>query len=124
MSFSQKELRAELLKLMPGYSWTVNSSLCRNGYFVATGIQTSGTNRLSTLHVERRDNYAASGLPRYEVRSAGYGARSPWLHSAADSSLSRALRDLQNHYEREASKFSSHASALRAGRSARVQEGL
>jgi len=124
MSFSQKQFREELLKLMPGYNWTVKSQRCSDTYLVATGIQTSGTNRLSTLHIERRDNYAASGLSRYEVKSAGFGTRSPWLHSTAEQTLARALRDLQNHYEREASKFSSHANALRAGRSARTQEGL
>lgn len=124
MSFSQNEFRTELLKLMPGYSWTVNSARCSDAYLVATGVQTSGMNRLSTLHVERRDNYAASGLARYEVKSAGFGKRAAWLHSTAETTLARALRDLQNHYEREASKFSSHANALRAGRSATAQEGL
>ena len=45
----QSEFRAELVKIMPGYAWTVNSSRCSETMLVATGIQTSGLNRLSTL---------------------------------------------------------------------------
>ncbi|WP_273649045.1 hypothetical protein, partial [Pseudomonas aeruginosa] len=86
----QSEFRAELVKIMPGYAWTVNSSRCSETMLVATGIQTSGLNRLSTLRVERRDNYCSSGKPRYEVKSAGYGRRAPWLHTAEGTSLARA----------------------------------
>lgn len=73
----QSEFRAELVKIMPGYNWTVHASRSSEKLLVATGIQSSGSNRLSTLRVERRDDYAGSGKPRYEVSSAGYGTRSP-----------------------------------------------
>ena len=116
------EFRAELQKLMPGYRWTIHSGVKGGMFYAATGIQTSGSNRLSTLHVERRDNYAASGLVRYEVKSAGYGTRSPWLHAASDKTLASALRALQQHYERTAAEYGSHASALQVGRAAKGGE--
>lgn len=113
----QAEFRAELVKIMPGYNWTVHASRSSEKLLVATGIQTSGLNRLSTLRVERRDNYASSGKPRYEVKSAGFGTRAPWLHMTADQTLARALRSLQDHYEREANKYLGHANDLARGRS-------
>lgn len=115
---NQSEFRAELVKIMPGYNWTVNARRCAGNFLVATGIQSSGSNRLSTLRVERRDNYASSGKPRYEVKSAGYGRRAPWLHTAQDVTLARALRALQDHYERTASTYYQHAGALKVGRKA------
>jgi hypothetical protein len=110
------EFRKELTTAMPGYSWTVHASRSSDKMLVATGIQTSGSNRLSTLSVECRENYAASGSPRYEVKSAGYGKKAPWLHSASGKTLAQALRALQNHYEREARRYQSHASDLQIGR--------
>ncbi|MDU0705511.1 hypothetical protein Q8W75_04295 [Pseudomonas aeruginosa] len=112
----QSQFRAELVKIMPGYNWTVHASRSSEKLLVATGIQSSGSNRISTLRVERRDDYAGSGKPRYEVSSAGYGTRSPWLHTAQDKTLARALRSLQEHYEGNARKYSIHASDLQRGR--------
>ncbi|EOZ5126572.1 hypothetical protein [Pseudomonas aeruginosa] len=112
----QSQFRAELVKIMPGYNWTVHASRSSEKLLVATGIQSSGSNRLSTLRVERRDNYGASGKPRYEVKSAGYGTRAPWLHTAEGGTLARALRSLQEHYEGNARKYSIHASDLQRGR--------
>lgn len=112
----QSEFRAELVKIMPGYNWTVNASRSSDKLLVAEGIQSSGSNRLSTLRVERRDNYARTGKPRYEVKSAGYGRRAPWLHAAEGTTLARALRALQDHYERTASTHYQHAGALMLGR--------
>lgn len=113
----KSEFRAELVKIMPGYNWTVRASRSSK-LLVATGIQSSGSNRISTLHVERRDNYGSSGKPLYEVKSAGYGRRAPWLHTAEDITLARALRALQDHYERTASTYCGHAEALKVGRKA------
>ncbi|KSD01742.1 hypothetical protein AO897_15730, partial [Pseudomonas aeruginosa] len=114
----QSQFRAELVKIMPGYNWTVHASRSSEKPLVATGIQSSGSNRLSTLRVQRRDDYAGSGKPHYEVSSAGYGTRSPWLHTAQDRTLARALRSLQEHYESNARRYSSHASDLQRGRKA------
>lgn len=112
----QSEFRAELVKIMPGYNWTLHASRSSEKLLVATGIQSSGSNRLSTLRVERRDNYGGSGKPRYEVKSAGYGTRAPWLHTAEGGTLARALRRLQDHYEYTARTYISHAGALKQGR--------
>ncbi|TGQ95375.1 hypothetical protein EN851_07585 [Mesorhizobium sp. M8A.F.Ca.ET.208.01.1.1] len=110
-----KEFRAELTKLMPGYSWTVHKSRS-DALLKATGIKSSGFNRLSTLLVERRDNYAATGRPWYEVKSAGFGLRAPFLADCSDGTLARALRGLQTHYETMASTYLGHAMALQSAR--------
>lgn len=108
--------RAELLKLMPGYSWTVHQSFSE-GRIEATGTQSSGSNRLSTLSVIRTQE--PGDKIRYVARSAGYGLRAPWLHTNTDRTLASAIRGLQEHYERKAATYRSHAAALQAGRAAR-----
>lgn len=107
------KLREELVKAMPGYSWTVHKGKAKDIVVIATGIQSAGSNRLSTLQVERRE---VDGVVMYTARSAGYGRRAPWLHTASDGTLARALRSLQEHYERTASQYSNHANALQFGR--------
>jgi len=108
------EFRKELEKIMPRYSWTVHNPFPDiTGYLCATGIQSSGFNRLSTLQVERREK---DGSVEYEVKSSGFGKKSPWLSSAADKTLARALRSLQTYYESMASTYSSHARSLEDGR--------
>lgn len=114
------EFRAELVKIMPGYKWTVHKSHAPEHYLLATGTQSSGSNRLSTLQVERRDNYAGSGLARYEVKSSGYGKRAPWLHTVSAPSLAVTLRCLEHHYETMARLYSKHASDLQVGRLAKA----
>lgn len=58
---NSKEFRAELEKIMPGYMWTVHRPSKHLRFppyvLVATGIQSSGSNRLSTLEVTRRVDY-------------------------------------------------------------------
>lgn len=123
---NSSDFRAELAKIMPGYKWTVHmqpkySSASQDHWpLVASGIQSSGSNRLSTLEVERRER---DGSVAYTARSAGYGRRAKWLHAHTDSTLARALRGLQDHYEAMASKYSSHAGALKVGRKGAEQEG-
>lgn len=113
------EFRKELTKVMPGYNWTIHkenkAASVRTGIscLVATGIQSSGFNRLSTLSVSRREK---DGVVRYEARSAAYGTKSPWAHIHEDGTLARALRGLQDHYEANARHYNSLASALRQGR--------
>lgn len=111
---SSKEFRAELVKIMPGYDWTVHkptSDTCLQ----ATGTQSSGFNRLSTLSVIRTER---DGKTSYEVKSSGYGLRAKWLYTNADGTLARALRGLQEYYERTAATYNSHASDLQQGRKA------
>jgi hypothetical protein len=123
------EFRAELEKIMPGYSWTVHRdpAWLRKAVpapegvsvFTATGTQSSGSNRLSTLEVTRRED---NGYTTYTAKSSGYGTRAPWLHENKDGTLARALRGLQDHYEHEAAKYRSHASAMQEGRAALAQK--
>jgi len=107
--------RAELLKIMPGYSWTLGRTRKGAVTLIAVGIQSSGFNRLSTLEVRRTD---IDGHVTYTVRSAGYGRRAPWLHAHTDGTLARALRGLQDHYEDVARTYRIHASDLQQGRKA------
>ncbi len=50
--FTTTDFRKELLAIMPGYKWTVHKTISGQK-LEATGIQTSGFNRLSTLSVTR-----------------------------------------------------------------------
>lgn len=106
------EFRKELVKIMPGYDWTVHRTKA-TCYLKATGIQSSGSNRLSTLSVVRREQ---NEKVRYEAKSAGFGLRAQWLHANEDGTLARALRGLQDHYEATANTYRSHAEYLKAGR--------
>lgn len=107
--------RAELMKLMPGYSWTVHRHSKDAVRVMATGIRSSGFNRLSTLEVVRTER---NGSVSYMARSAGCGTRAKWLHSNTDGTLARALRGLQDHYQRVSNTYRSHAAALEVGRQA------
>lgn len=112
MSANQNQFRQELQKLMPGYSWTVHKPIV-DFLHTATGVQTSGFNRISTLSVTRR---LEGNSLTYEVKSAGFGRRSPWLHSYEAKTLAKALRGLQDHYEAVALKYRVHADDLQRGR--------
>jgi hypothetical protein len=107
------EFRKELVKLMPGYTWTVHQSTDPDRYISATGIQSSGFNRLSTLQIERRDRI--SGV-EYEAKSSGYGKHCPWLSSATGATLAQALRHLQDFYEERARTYQSGAFDLKNAR--------
>lgn len=118
---SAKAFRKELGNIMPGYKWTVHRSP-RGGIsnqLLATGTQTSGSNRLSTLEVRRTE---CDGRVCYEARSSGFGLRAPWLGNGSGKTLALALRDLQNGYERHAQRYRVHASDLQQGRKAPVNE--
>lgn len=106
--------RAELVKLMPGYNWTVHQSFSEQR-IEATGTRSKGFNRMSTLSVVRE---ARDGQVVYVVKSAGNGLRAKWMHTNTDLTLARALRGLQVHYEHQAAIYRSHAAALQAGRDA------
>ncbi|WP_375194671.1 hypothetical protein [Sphingobium sp.] len=108
-----KDFRAKLVKIMPGYSWTVHRAGKGATKLTATGTQSSGFNRLSTLEVtysrtEKGDWFTA--------RSAGFGLRARWLHENGDITLARALRGLQDHYQQMANTYRGHAQALQDAR--------
>lgn len=115
---NSNKFRKELKKIMPRYAWTVHRdsiylATSIKKYISATGIQTAGFNRLSTLHVIRRET--DSGV-EYEVKSSGFGKRSPWLSTNTDTTLARALRGLQEDYELTAANYAAHARDLQNGR--------
>lgn len=110
---SGAEFRDDLVKIMPGYSWTVHRHPKDAVRITATGIQSSGSNRLSTLQVVRID---IGGRITYTAKSAGYGTRAKWLAENTDKTLARALRGLQEHYQRVSNTYHSHAASLQKGR--------
>lgn len=108
------DFRKDLLKIMPGYNWTVhNSSDPESGFFSAEGIKTAGFNRLSTVHVYRREK---AGVAEYEVKSSGFGKRAPWLSSYSAGTLAQAFRGLQNHYENVGRNYLAHGRDLESAR--------
>ena len=115
------KFREELVKIMPGYKWTVSRPpklimALGDGsvpYLEATGVQTSGSNRTSTLSVIRNNK---DGKITYSVKSSGFGLKSPWLAERTDGTLARALRSLQEHYEQTGRNYSAHARDLQLGR--------
>lgn len=108
------KFRSELKKIMPGYKWTVHRKSVFNPKFLtATGIITSGFNRLSTLAVTR---FERDEDVMYVVKSSGFGGKANWLSEYSDKTLARALRGLQNHYEYMAQQYSGHAGNLRHAR--------
>lgn len=113
-AMNSNEFRKALVKIMPGYKWTVHKSRVE-GFLSATGTQSSGFNRLSTLHVTRREK---NGRIWFEAKSAGHGTHSQWLYTNGDVTLAKALRGLQSHYEATANKYRAHAAALEHARTA------
>lgn len=116
---NSNDFRKELTKIMPGYNWTVHTpdkrfaEITGRERLKATGIQSSGFNRLSTLEVSR---FEKDGKVTYKAQSAGHGTKAPWMHSHRDGTLARALRGLQDHYEATAQTYHALAAALRHGR--------
>ena len=110
-----KEFREELQKIMPGYKWTVhkNRYIAARMLLRATGIQSSGFNRIFTLQVERRD---VKTVVEYEVKVAGYGTHSAWVETNTDKTLARALRGLQDNCETMARKYGNAATMLQSAR--------
>jgi hypothetical protein len=108
------KFRAELIKAMPGYQWTVRKRHSADSdYCEAEGIQSSGFNRLSTLQVIRTE---PDGEVWYVAKSAGYGTKAPWLFSYEDNTLLRALRGLQNRYASAVQEYAAARDALIRGR--------
>lgn len=113
--------RAKLVKIMPGYNWTVHRAGKGATKLTATGIQSSGFNRCSTLEVvwERKLN-----IDWYTARSSGFGLRAPWLGEGAGTTLARALRSLQDQYQHMAALHAGHAHALQEARTVNQQPAL
>lgn len=110
---NSKKFREELKKIMPGYKWTVRRRRMQELFLEATGIQTAGFNRMSTLLVIKRK---IGDRIEYHVKSSKYSLRAPWLGEYTDETLARALRGLQDYYTNMADKYFGHASDLEGGR--------
>ncbi len=113
------DFRKELVKIMPGFVWTVHKAGSR-ALLTATGIRSSGFNRLSTLRVTRREYL--NGAVFYDAKSAGFGRRAEWVHTNTDMTAARALRGLQDYYEEKERVYRSLAASLRSGRIADSSE--
>ena len=111
MTAETEQFRKDLKKIMPGYGWTVHRPQFMESCLVATGTQSSGSNRTSTVQVT-----LDSGT--YTVKSSGYGTKSPWRGTAAAPTLAQAFRQLQTHYERLAQTYRAMAAALQGARTA------
>lgn len=119
--------RNELVKLMPGYRWTVNhlsrTVFCKDACWItATGIQSSGSNRLSTVEVVRCENATEVS---YESQSAGYGVGSRWLTDQPvwGATLAQSLRRLQEYYETQRNTYAGAAAYLQGARQKKEDQG-
>lgn len=113
VGLDSRAFRASLVKIMPGYDWTVHRAGKGAKRLVATGTQSSGFNRCSTLEVTWQRKPTGDW---YVARSSGYGLRVPWLGEVGDVTLARALRGLQDHYQRKSANYDSHMRALKNAR--------
>jgi len=111
--------RKEIVKIMPGYKWTVKKPSSSDvGYLEAVGTKSSGKVRISTLLIIRNERDGWGTRVNYTVKSSGYGLSSLWIATKTELTLARALRDLQNHYEYMAREYSAAADHLKAARRA------
>ena len=116
------EFRKKLIKIMPGYKWTVHRPMYRINtdekvlMLTATGIQVAGKNRTSTLEVSvsYRD-----GEYIYNSKSSGFGKNAPWLSKQEGPTLAQSLRNLQEDYEITRNNNLRHAADLQGARAHR-----
>lgn len=115
----RKVFREELVKIMPGYKWTVHKGVKRSewDYITATGVISTGLSRISTLLITRVER---GGFVEYKASSSGFGKRTPWLHSTTAPRLAMALRQLQEHYKAQAYIYISAAEHLQNARKANL----
>jgi len=112
----REAFRKELMKVMPGLKWTVHKNPYKDCEFIqASAFHSSGSNRLFTIAVTRRQK--KNGIVVYEAMSSGYGTRAKWLHTSQGLTAARALRNLQTHYQREAAQYRSQTAYLEEARS-------
>ena len=120
------EFRKEIVKIMPGYKWTV-AKPCRLktdaargfSHITATGVQSAGFNRVSTLLIVRHEE---DGTIEYEAKIAGYGTRGPWAETEKGETLARALRYLQERCSVMMATYNACVLAMMRGRGKGVPE--
>jgi hypothetical protein len=115
------QFRKQLKQIMPGYKWTVHrstvSNIYKQTYLAATGIQSKGLNRMSTLQVTVREK---NNQIEYNSRSAGFGRSAPWLASWEGATLAQSLRGLQELYEVRGNRYLQHSADLEGARAKNV----
>ena len=110
--YTVADFRAELKKIMPGFKWTVHKSNVLD-WIQATGIISSGFNRVATLQVVRRSNPVRTF---YTVKIAGYGKHGLFIREDQGKTLAQALRALEKYCECEWCKWGGAVGNLRQGR--------
>uniref|UniRef100_A0A6M3KXF0 Uncharacterized protein n=1 Tax=viral metagenome TaxID=1070528 RepID=A0A6M3KXF0_9ZZZZ len=115
-----KQFRKELIKIMPGYKWTVHRPTVygldldkKPTCLTATGIQVAGLNRMSTVEVTAQEK---NGRVVYNSKSSGFGRNAPWLSSHEGTTLAQSFRRLQEHYEIKGNNYLRHAADLEGAR--------
>ncbi len=112
--FKADDFRKELNKVLPGYKWTISKHTGNGQHLTATGIQSSGFNRVSTIEIYRESK---DGYGFYSAKIWGYGRRSPLVAETGEfGSLKRALRLLQEYCEHRSSVFKSAANYIEFAR--------
>ena len=107
------QFRNELIKVMPGYKWTVHRQTFSFNFLKATGIKSKGFNRISTLQVTRSDT---NDDIVYKAKSAGFSKNAKWMAEHSGSTLKQALRNLQSHYEHMAQLYRKLENDLQSAR--------
>lgn len=114
------QFRKDLTRIMPGYKWTVHRSAIygfalneKPIHLTATGTQSSGFNRMSTLEITVRKK---SGKYEYTSKSSGFGKNSQWLLEYSGKTLAQSLRGLQDDYEITGNDYLRHAADLQGAR--------
>lgn len=119
-----RKFRDELIRLLPGYKWTVHKP---SVFFektpelisdlTAEGTISKGFNRLSTIEIRRIEKN--TGV-EYTARSAGSGTRSRWLGEQKRDTLAQAIRSLQEYHEMWAREHAAHAGYIQGSRKKKV----
>lgn len=91
---------AELRTVLPGYRWTIRkASVSRpdGDYMWAEGRQSSGSNRLSSMEIERRKG---AGEPSYHMKLYGHGTRGLLVAYHVGASLKLAVLTMEQELRR------------------------
>ena len=108
-----KKFREALVKIMPGCKWTIHRSRKGDLTILATAKETSGFNRLSTLEVSYSSRNQSDW---FEVKYFGNGTRGHLLDKNGDVTLARAVRGLQDRFQRKAAIYSCAAGRISEAR--------
>lgn len=107
------DFRKWLRKVLPGYNWTVHKSKFPDLQTAihATGVQTSGFNRTSTIEVVMKKQGQW-----FEAYISGYGKHSTVLGEGFGRTVAQAFRALQSNLETKAQIYAVQAGTVQAAR--------